>query len=96
MNRYTSSQCCCFDCTILANKKVHLKDCVKGTPLRSGRVTHINRNVSKPIFLFSMYLVYQNLFCVPNIPSIDLATRFKIGMYLLNREKRFNAFLRST
>jgi len=28
--------------------------------------------------------------------SIDLETRFKIGMYLLNREKRCNAFPRST
>jgi len=28
--------------------------------------------------------------------SIDLATLFKIGMYLLNSEKRLNAFPRST
>jgi len=28
--------------------------------------------------------------------SIDLASRFKIGMYLLNREKRWHAFPRST
>jgi len=28
--------------------------------------------------------------------SVDLATRFKIGMYLLNRESVSNAFLRST
>jgi len=28
--------------------------------------------------------------------SIDLAIRFKIGMYLLNRDKHLNAFLRST
>jgi len=28
--------------------------------------------------------------------SIDVATQFKIVKYLLNREKRLNAFLRST
>ena len=28
--------------------------------------------------------------------SIDLATRFKIGMYLLNRETRYQRFARST
>ena len=30
------------------------------------------------------------------MPAIDLANQFKIGMYLLNREKRCNAFPRST
>ena len=28
--------------------------------------------------------------------SMDLTTQFKIGMYLLYREKRWNTFLRST
>ena len=38
---------------------------LKGTPLRSGRVTHLKRNFSKTyIFLLPTYLVYQNLFGV--------------------------------
>jgi len=31
-----------------------------------------------------------------NMSSIDLASRFKMVIYLLNREKRCNAFPRST
>jgi len=36
----------------------------KGTPMRSGGVTHLKRKYSKTyMFLLPMYLVYQNLFC---------------------------------
>jgi len=63
----------------------------KGTPLSSGRVTHLKRTFSKTYIFY----VVTNVFSVskpslqyPKITSIDLATRFKIGMYLLNREKR--------
>ena len=51
----------------------------------------------KPIFLVTnvscvskLTLWYLNMF------SIDLVTRFKIGMYLLNWKKHLNAFPRST
>ena len=35
------------------------------------------------------YVVYQNVLWYLNMSSIDLATRFKLEMYLLNREKRY-------
>ena len=46
------------------------------------------------MFLLPTYLVYQNLLCgvYLNMSSIDLTTPFKIGMYLLNREKRYQRF----
>jgi len=47
-----------------------------GTPLRSGHLTHLKRNFSKfYIFLLSMYLVYQNLFCGTLV--CDMATWLK-------------------
>ena len=49
------------------------------------------------------YVLVTNVFSVSklilldlNMSSIDLTTRFKIGMYMLNREMRCNVFLRST
>jgi len=73
------------------------KDCYRkllgfiiGTPLKSGRVTHfffenlyfLVINVHLRVFKVSeLILWYLNMF------SIDLATRFKSEMYLLNREK---------
>jgi len=69
-----------------------------GTPLKSCHVTHL-----KKIFFENLYFLDNNVFSVskhilwyPSMSSINLATRFKIGMYLLNREKRCNAFPRST
>jgi len=50
---------------------------IKGAVLTSGRVTHLKRKFSK---LILWYL---------NMSSIDLATWFKIEMYLLNRETRY-------
>jgi len=47
------------------------------------------------MFMLLNNLMYKNLLC-GNMSSIDLATRFKIGMYLLNREKCCKAFPRST
>ena len=44
-----------------------------------------------------MYLVYLNLFwgtLIIIMSSIDLATGFKIGMYLLNKEKHFSVINR--
>ena len=64
---------------------------VKGNPLRTGRVTHIKR-----FFIENLYFLDINVFTVSNyilwylnMSSIDLATRFKIGMYLFNRENRY-------
>jgi len=64
---------------------------VLSTQLRYGRVTHLKINFAKNyIFLLPTYLVYQSLFCGTLImSSIDLATRFKTGMYQLNREKHY-------
>ena len=51
----------------------------------------------------NLYFLVTNIFSVSklillyfNMSSIDLATRFKIGMYLLHREKHCNAFMKST
>jgi len=42
------------------------------------------------IFLLPTYLEFTDLYL--NMFSIDLATRFKIEMYMLNREKRYLPF----
>jgi len=63
----------------------------KGTQLRSGRVTHIkNKNIENLYFLVTIVFSVSKLilWCL-NMSSIDLATRFKIGMHLLYREKRY-------
>jgi len=67
-----------------------------GAPLRSGGVT------CKKISFENLYFLVTNIFSVSklilwylNMSSIDLATRFRIGMYLLNREKHCKAFPRS-
>ena len=67
----------------------------KYTPLKSGGVTHLKRKHFENL-IFSCY----QCFCVRklivwylNISSIDLATRYKIGMYLLSVTE---AFPRST
>ena len=72
----------------------------KGTPLRPGRETHFKKILRKPIHL---YFLNINVFSVSKLIlwylymiSFDLPTRFKTGMYLLNRVKRLNAFPRST
>jgi len=41
------------------------------------------------MFLLPTYLLCQHFFCGTLICPIDLSTRFKIGMYLLNKEKRY-------
>jgi len=53
-------------------------------------------NTLKKNFFKKLYFLVTNVFSVStvilwylNMSSIDLATRFKIRMYLLNREKRF-------
>jgi len=55
------------------------------------------------IIFENQYFLVTNVFSVSklilwylNMSSIDLATRFKIGKYLLKREKRYKAFQRST
>ena len=67
-----------------------------GAPLRSGCVT------CKKISFENLYFLVTNIFSVSklflwylNMSSIDLATRFRIGMYLLNRENHCKAFPRS-
>jgi len=62
----------------------------------SGRVTHLKILFSKTFnCLLTTYLVYKTIVCL-NMSSINMATGFKIGMYLLNSEKRFNALPRLT
>jgi len=62
---------------------------IKGTPLKSGCLTHVN------LFFENRYFLVNNVLSVSklilwyiNMSSIDLATRFKIGMYLLKKETR--------
>jgi len=62
----------------------------KVTPLKSGRVITL-----KKISFENLYFLVTNVFSVSkgiswylDISSVDLAARFKTGMYLLNREKR--------
>jgi len=69
----------------------------KGTPLRSGC------DLRKEFSPENLYFFVTNVFSVSklivwylNMSCIYLATRHKIGMYLLYREKRCNAFLIST
>ena len=64
---------------------------VKGTPLRSGRATHLKR-----FFFENLYFLVINVLSVSKLilwyhtmSTIDLANRFKIRIYLLNREKRY-------
>jgi len=66
----------------------------KETPPRSCHVPHL-----KKIFFENLYFLVTNVFSVSkvilwylNMSSIDFATWFKIGMYLLNREKRYQCF----
>ena len=54
-------------------------------------------------FFENLYFLVSYVFSVSklilwylNMSTIDLATWFKIGMYLLDREKRLNVFPRST
>jgi len=63
----------------MANNIRHLGCGIKRTPLRSGRVTQKEQIEN---------LYFHNLFCgtLINMSIIDLATPFKIGMYLLNKE----------
>jgi len=60
-------------------------------------------NTIQTIFSENLYVLVTNVFSESklilwylNMSSIDLATRFKIGMYLLIRKSVTNAFLRST
>jgi len=60
-------------------------------------------NTLEKKFFENLYFLVSYVFSVSklilwylNMSTIDLATWFKIGMYLLDREKRLNAFLRST
>jgi len=54
---------------------------IKGTPLRSGRVTHFKKYFfSKTyIFLLPMYLVYQNLYCGTLISPLSI---WQLGLKL--------------
>jgi len=46
---------------------------IKGTSLRSGRVTHLKRKFSKTyIFLLPTFLVYENLFCSTLICALSI------------------------
>ena len=60
-------------------------------------------NTLEKKFFENLYFLVSYVFSVSklilwylNMSTIDLATSFKIGMYLLGREKRLNAFPRST
>jgi len=63
---------------------------VKGTQLRSDRVTHLT------FFFESLYFLVTDVISVSkhilwslNMSTIHSATLFITGMYLLNREKRY-------
>jgi len=51
----------------------------KGTRLRSSSVTHLKIET----------LYFRSILWYLNMSYVDLATRFKIEMYMLNREKRY-------
>jgi len=64
---------------------------LKGTQLRSSRVIHVKRKFSKTYFLVTnVFGVSKLILWYLNMSSIDLATRFKTGMYLtLFRDHEF-------
>jgi len=66
---------------------------LKGT--HSTEVWSCN-TIKKFFFIKKLYVLVTNIFCVsklilwyPNLSSINMATRFKIGMYLMDKEKRY-------
>ena len=65
--------------TLYLNKSVRL---FKGTPLRSGRVSHLKRIFfEKPIqiiFCYQRFIVFELILWYLNTFAIDLATRFKL------------------
>ena len=59
---------------------------IKGTCLRSGHNTLNNLIFTKPVVSCCLLVYGIAVLWYLNMSSIDLAIRFKIGMYLLNRE----------
>ena len=79
-----------------------IKLCLKGTPLRSGHVTHLKRFFSKIyIFLLPTYLVYQNWFsgtliCPLSIWQLGLKLECTYMYICWTGKSVTNAFPRST
>ena len=72
------------------------------TYYRDSTKVWLCNTLEKKIFK-TLYFLVTNVFHVSklilwylNMSSIDLSIRFKVGMYLWNRENRLNAFLIST
>jgi len=60
---------------------------VKGAPLRSGCETHLKDFLNICVRLTKILSVSKLILWYLNMSSINLATRFKIGMYICRKGK---------
>jgi len=67
--------------------------CLKGTPLRSGRVTHLKRNFLKTcFFLLSTCVGHSSLPCGTLIDLLSVVNSFKTCIISVDLGKAFKCF----